>query len=120
MQQPTGGAWVTLAEAAASLGCSVDTVRRRVRSGALHAEQRETGRGPVWYVELEHVPIVPSMNGSAAQQDAPHAEQAAEHAQQGGERPLDNPAAVELVRLVAHLQEENRNLAGQLGYIQAQ
>jgi hypothetical protein len=120
MQQSTGGAWVTLAEAAASLGCSVDTVRRRVRTGALHAEQRQTGRGPVWYVELAPWAGLLSMNGSAAQQGALHAEQAAEHAQQRAEQPLENPAALELVRLIRDQQQQILELAGRVGFLQSQ
>jgi excisionase family DNA binding protein len=56
--------WLTIAEAAAALGVSVDTVRRRLKRRELQAEQVETERGPVWRVAVESVPSVPSTPGS--------------------------------------------------------
>jgi len=56
-QEPAGG-WLTIAEAAAALGVSVDTVRRRVRRGELAAEQVQTERGPVWRLSVHAVPSV--------------------------------------------------------------
>lgn len=43
---------VTIREASDVLGLSVDTIRRRLRSGALVGERRETPQGFVWYVEV--------------------------------------------------------------------
>ena len=43
---------VTVEQAAAILGVSVTTVRRRIRSGALRAEEARRPQGPVWLVYL--------------------------------------------------------------------
>jgi hypothetical protein len=52
MQQRTSPARVKVPEAARILGVSMDTVRRRIRSGALKARQKKTSSGHVWLVEL--------------------------------------------------------------------
>jgi hypothetical protein len=44
--------WLTLAEAAAALGVSIHSVRRRARAGQLVARQVPTDRGPAWRVLL--------------------------------------------------------------------
>lgn len=62
--QPPSPTWLTIAEAAAALGVSVDTVRRRLKRGELVAEQTPTERGPVWRVAVDVVPSVPSTPGS--------------------------------------------------------
>lgn len=100
------GAWVTLAEAAPILGVSVDTVRRRLKRGELQARLVHTQHGPTWEVCLGNVQGDASTVGSAPRR-------ATEGQQSAG-------ALVESIRLVGRLQEENRNLAGQLGYVQAQ
>ena len=41
-----------LAEAARILGISIDAARRKVKSGALAAEKRETPQGGTWWVRL--------------------------------------------------------------------
>lgn len=51
---------LTIAEAAAQLGVSVDTIRRRVKRGELQAEQVQTERGPLWRVMLDGPPGVHS------------------------------------------------------------
>jgi hypothetical protein len=44
--------WLTIAEAAASLGLSTVSVRRRIRSGQIRARQIRTDRGPAWRVQI--------------------------------------------------------------------
>jgi hypothetical protein len=44
--------WVTIREAAAALGVSADTVRRRLKTGALVGEKRPTDAGLAWFVQL--------------------------------------------------------------------
>jgi len=39
---PNGGVWLPLPEAAAALGCSVDTVRRRIKRGVVRARTSGT------------------------------------------------------------------------------
>ena len=46
------GQWVSLRDAAESLGVSTDTVRRRLKRGELPGEQRSTPHGPSWFVLL--------------------------------------------------------------------
>jgi hypothetical protein len=45
-----GWTWLPLSEAARQLGLSVDAARRRVKSGALTAEKRQTPQGGAWWV----------------------------------------------------------------------
>jgi hypothetical protein len=52
MQEHSPRQRVKVPEAARILGVSVDTVRRRIRSGALKASQKKTSSGHVWMVEL--------------------------------------------------------------------
>ena len=52
MQDEPGRTRVKVPEAARIMGVSVDTIRRRIRSGALKATQKKTSSGHVWLVEL--------------------------------------------------------------------
>lgn len=52
MQDDSPATRVKVPEAARILGVSVDTVRRRIRSGALKATRKKTSSGHVWMVEL--------------------------------------------------------------------
>ena len=97
----TDHGWATLAKAATLLGVSVYTVRRRMKRGELQAKQVLTKHGLAWHVRLSDLPGVAPMGAEELRQDA------------------QGPAMVELIRVVERLQEENRNLAGQLGYYQA-
>jgi hypothetical protein len=98
---PTESGWLTLAEAGISLGCSVDTLRRRLKRGELEARQIPTRHGPAWQVRLGDMQgVVPTVGGMPTQ-------------------PADSPGTVELVQLVGRLQQENRDLAGQVGFLQA-
>jgi excisionase family DNA binding protein len=104
MQVEAGsGRWFTIAEAAPLLGVSVDTVRRRIKRKQLEARQVHTQYGPAWEVCLGDVqggsPRLPT-------QDA-----------QG---PAESAAILEALRLVDRLQHDNRELAGQVGYLRAQ
>lgn len=46
---------LTLAEAAALLGLSADTLKRQAQRGKLRAEKHDTPRGPVWMTTNEAV-----------------------------------------------------------------
>ena len=52
MQEDSPATRVKVPEAARILGVSVDTVRRRIRSGALKATRKKTSSGHVWMVEV--------------------------------------------------------------------
>ena len=111
VQTETAVPWVTLAEAGALLGCSVDTVRRRVKQGAVHAEQRTSPRGAVWYIRADTLPSVQGRAANGAAHDAPHV---AEHAQHG------NGPLLEALRQLAVQRDQLLHLAGQVGYLQRQ
>jgi len=64
------GQAVTIAEAASILGVSRDTVRRRLRSGALTGEQRPGPNGTTWYVTLPTEAVVASIVDPRAEQPA--------------------------------------------------
>ena len=106
------GTWASLAEAAAILGCSVDTVRRRIRRGELHAMQDAGRHGPTWRVLLSATPgTMPTLGSTPSVDDVtPSATPSA------GE---DNAALLEALRMLDAMRQENRDLAGQVGYFQA-
>src|SRR5215210_8994112 len=81
--------WLTLADASDRLGCSIDTLRRRLKRGELEATQVKTRYGLVWEVRLGEMPTV----GSTPMHD-------------------NQPQELgQLVALVRDLHQENRELA---------
>jgi hypothetical protein len=110
------GTWAILAEAASLLGCSVDTVRRRIRRRIrrreLHAVQDAGRHGPTWRVLLTVTPSIlptpsstPSVNGATPSTTPSTGEEGA--------------ALLEALRTLDAMRQENRDLAGQVGYLQA-
>jgi hypothetical protein len=71
-------AWLTLAEAAAALGVSVDTVRRRLKRGQLVGERRPTRQGFAWMIRPDAERPAPSdgMPGSMTPGDGQPSSQA--------------------------------------------
>src|SRR5438105_5403393 len=63
-----GIGWIKLSEAAAELGCHVETLRERVRAGALEAR-----RGPhgAYYVTGEALDLMPPIQRTVARTFAP-------------------------------------------------
>ena len=114
-QDDTGDAtWATLAEAASILGCSVDTVRRRIRRGELHAVQDAGRHGPTWRVLLSTTPSsTPSMT-PGTQDSTPSTTPSSVPSVVE-----DGPALLEALRMLDAMRRENRDLAGQVGYLQA-
>ena len=107
-----GTHWYTLAEAAPILGVSVDTVRRRLKRGELEARQVHTQHGPTWEVCVGMASTEP--------QDAAQGSVNGAQGHAGGTAGGDaGPGMVQLVALVDRLQRESRDLAGQVGYLQA-
>jgi len=97
---------IDLREAAAWLGISERTVRRRLHRGELEGRQVPTAQGPAWRIRLDTLP--PSSNGH----DTGRA---------------DSAALVDALRVVADQQQQLRDqtyqllqLAGQVGYLQGQ
>jgi excisionase family DNA binding protein len=99
------GTWATLAEAASLLGCSVDTVRRRIRRGELHALQDAGRHGPTWRVLLSATPGTLPTVGSTPSTTPSVGE--------------ESSALLEALRMLDAMRQENRDLAGQVGYLQA-
>lgn len=71
-------ATVTIQEAAHQLGVSVDTVRRRIRSGALAARKDARPQGHQWLVE---VPATQPPDLLAAKQEIQRLEEVVDHLQ---------------------------------------
>lgn len=117
-QQGDNGAWLRAAEAAELLGVSEKTVRRKAKAGQLPARQVSTGHGPAWEVWVSGAEPRPG-TGRAQTDTRPAVDRSAvDMAGQvagHGDAPL-----LEALQLINKLTEENRNLAGQLGYVQAQ
>jgi hypothetical protein len=92
-----GERWVSLQEAASRLRLSIDTVRRRVKQGALESRKVPTRYGPAWQVRLEDLPAPLPDRDSA-----------------------ETTAVVELMRLVEDLQDRLVRMAERIGYLQGQ
>jgi excisionase family DNA binding protein len=97
---------VDLREAAAWLGISERTVRRRLHRGELEGRQVSTPQGRAWRIRLDTLPPSP-------------------HGHDGGR--TDSAALVDALRVVADQQQQLRDqahqllqLAGQVGYLQGQ
>ena len=112
-----GTRWYTLVEAAPVLGVSVDTVRRRLKRGELEARQVHTQHGPTWEVCLG---AISTERQDAAQGSANGAQGHAGGAAEGVAETDAGAGMVQLVALVDRLQRENRDLAGQVGFLTAQ
>ena len=54
---------VTVEQAAANLGVSITTVKRRIRSGTLRAEQAQRPQGTVWLVYLDAAATPAAISG---------------------------------------------------------
>jgi hypothetical protein len=91
------GGWVSLHEAASRLRLSTDTMRRRVKQGALESRKVATRYGLAWQVRLDDLP-------------APLPER----------DPTEATAVAELVRLVGDLQDRLVQMAERIGYLQGQ
>jgi hypothetical protein len=98
--------WVSIAEAARRLNCSVVTVRRRVKQGTLEGELQQGRRGPEYRVRLPPETPVTSLEPS---HDDRH-EQDRDDAQELPEPTHEPPPAAELIRLVERQQAELRDL----------
>ncbi len=99
LEDQEGQVAVSLLEAAARLGLSVDTVRRRVKAGMLPARKVPTRYGPAWRVLL-----IGPLQQAAARPPAPA---------------TSDVSTVEALRLVERLHQQVAELAERVGYLQA-
>jgi hypothetical protein len=105
-QDPPSGEWLPLAEAAQRLGCSVDTMRRRLKRGELQGRQVPMQGGHRWevFVPLAAAePTQPRQSPPIAGTEAPR-------------QPRQDLQA--LVDLVRDLTARNEQLAGQAAHWQ--
>jgi len=123
VDEAEGGSWHGVHEAALLLEISVSTLRRRLKLSTVTA-RREHGRyGAEWqvWVPNDQRQAAPSGGDSRHGERGERGQVSAGHGyEQSQADHTQAESTLELVRLVAKLQEENRNLAGQLGYLQAQ
>jgi hypothetical protein len=110
--------WLTLAQASQATGLTVDTIRRRLKRGELVGRKVATAYGPAWQVSLNgHTEGVGEPAGDTVAVTTPSPEQPSQGVVTDAR---EGVGLLEALRLVEKLQEENRNLAGQVGYYQAQ
>lgn len=115
--------WVTISQAAKHLGISPDRVRRRLKAGEFEARQVPTRYGPTWEIKLASLRprdsgttrVAPTLGAGVA--DASTVGPTVATAVPVED---DRPAMLELVRLVRHQQDQIAQLAGQVGFLQAQ
>jgi hypothetical protein len=103
LDEDQGGEWLPLAEAAAQLGVSVKTARRRLKAGEFTFRQVATQHGQAYEIWV-------ARNGDTTTQTST--------VNGAGTQRVDDVTTVELVRLVDRLQRENRDLAGLVGALQ--
>jgi hypothetical protein len=120
----TSDGWVTIAEAARRLGVSADRVRRRLKAGEFEARQVASRYGPTWEIRLHDLTGWDSASSGAAPTVGPRVASpprvAPPVADDGPDGDDGSAAAVELVHLVRHQQDQLIQLAGQVGFLQAQ
>jgi len=123
---PPTGAYVPIGRAAALLGLSGDVLRKRAAAGSVRARKVDSR----WWIWIDGATAEADVDGPPAAplpevaKPAPEAAaplpEAATAAPEAAPAPPGREEWRQLVGLVEKLQEENRNLAGQLGFVQAQ
>ena len=63
-QQHAAADWLTVSQAAAALGVSERTIRRRCDKGKLRARLVTTDSGPAWFIDRADVPDVAAANAA--------------------------------------------------------
>jgi excisionase family DNA binding protein len=140
--------YVSIPEAARRLAASESTIRRKIKAGELHAVQEETIQGYRWLVEVagdqvlssdDQVPTISEQVATDAQlattetDELSSSNQPLKHREQviiDGDQVLTTDeqvttsnqvgTSVELVQELRRLHDQNVQLAGQVGYLQAQ
>jgi hypothetical protein len=97
-------AWVSLKQAALRLGLSEKTIRRRVEAGRLEGRKMSTPTGPAWLIRVDDVQPMMLREGV------------------GTGTVLPTPAAglVEALAMIERQQHQITEMAGRLGYYEAE
>jgi excisionase family DNA binding protein len=108
---------ISVQEAAARLGLSERTIRRRIKAGQLAATQVPTSQGYEWRIHLNSTDEVDTpavqVDSNAVQLDGtPNQAKQEPHS-------TSESALVRALDLVEKLQHENLELAGRVGFYQA-
>jgi excisionase family DNA binding protein len=99
--------WLTLKEAAETMGCSVVTLRRMIKRNTVQARQVDTPNGRAWRVLSSSLISLPRVHVAQADHSLITP-------------PDQGPAMLELVRLVAQLQDDKARMAQRIGFLEAQ
>jgi excisionase family DNA binding protein len=99
--------WLTLKEAAEAMGCSVVTLRRMIKRNTVQARQVDTPNGRAWRVLSSSLISLPRVHVAQADHSLITP-------------PDQGPAMLELVRLVAQLQDDKARMAQRIGFLEAQ
>ena len=123
MTSDTDGAWLSIHEAATALGLSVSTIRRRLKDGTLTARRDYSRYGQTWRVQVSSDQWVTTARATEPGQ-GDRSERGHDTIERGHEPGQSDYAQVqtclEQLRLIRDLQTQVTQLAGQLGYVQAQ
>jgi excisionase family DNA binding protein len=103
-------------EAAARLGLSEKTIRRRIKAGTLSAFQRPTSQGFEWRVQLDSVSD--HLDGQPVQVP-PQVTVHVDSTEDPSPAAATEPGLLKALDIVDRLQRENLELAGQVGFLQA-
>ncbi len=104
---------LSIKEAAEHFGISESTVRRRIKDGILKAYQQPTTQGYEWRI------VVPDEDEQVSHQDDDQVATVTDHIVTSSEQVLTLDATA-LVAELRRLHDQNVQLAGQVGYLQAQ
>lgn len=98
--------WLTLKEAAETIGCSVVTLRRRIKRNTVQARQVDTPNGRAWRVLSSSLISLPKVHVAQADHTL-------------DTQPDQGLATLELVRLVAQLQADKTEMAQRIGFLES-
>ncbi len=110
---------MSVQEAATHLGIHEKTVRRRIKEGKIPALRVDLPQGYEWRVYPDGLPEDAQVNDHMDSSEEEVSAQVDDQVSTGEAIP-DSAAIIEVLRINEKLQEENRNLAAQLGFVSGQ
>jgi hypothetical protein len=109
-------AWLSLREAARTLGISEKSVRRRIQAGTLRGRRVDGPYGPAWHILVQENGHAPrTLDADAAEGVWSQPSTADGLAEDPGQ-----PALLEAFRMIEKLQQTVMELSGRCGYLQAE